>query len=271
MLKLKMILIAIFCLTLPEFTSSAVAQYADLGLEPAIGIELPNLGYSTIRGERPINGCPNTVNQINITFPFNTGSADLDKLLYNDAISQFNKLALNDYCNPSDIQPIYYNDFRYNFVAKAPSKRYLSLLFSYFEYYAGTAHPSSTTKAIVYDLDTGKAVELSDIFQLPDQAIPKLWEIVVSSWCRLDKGSLPNYYNLSPQDQTCGSGLPPIPSSFRAKPTPFSALGKVLLTREGMTIVIDAYEGWSYADGEQRIDIPKADLISLGAYRIFWE
>jgi hypothetical protein len=62
-----------------------------------------------------------------------------------------------------------------------------------------------------------------------------------------------------------------LPESFKGKVVPFSALGKAYLTPDGLTIHLDPYDGWFYADGPKDLIIKKRILLGLGAHREIWQ
>ncbi|MDR3134956.1 MAG: hypothetical protein LBU69_02545 [Deltaproteobacteria bacterium] len=252
------------------------AQYEDLyGLAPEIGLELPNLGYVTLRGNVPDAKCQGFFNRVGITYPTGTGYPDLDATLAKAAGNDdFQALANSDVdrCPSSDeTVDTNFTSHRKTFRGTSPGKKYLSFLYTTFKesYYA--AHPSTTTDSVTYDLTTLKAIELSDLFDDPKKAIEGLWPYVAKGWCDKGQGTLPNYYGLAEADNACGAKTPPVPETIKSDTVPFSALGKVILTTEGLTVHLDAYDAWDYATGPADLDIPKDFLASIGAKKDIWQ
>jgi hypothetical protein len=253
----------------------AKAQYEDLyGLNPEIGSGLSNIGFTTLRGLVPDGKCQGFFNQVGVTYPFGTGSAALDKILANGAKADFDgymKSQMESCPESVDTTDTPTAQRRKTFRVTAAGKKYLSVLFTAFEDIPFAAHPDSSYTSAVYDLGTGKTIELADIFDDPKKAMPELWAYVAKGWCDQGHGSLPSYYEVADADNTCGPKVPPLPEKFKADPVTFSALGAVTLTQKGLVINIAALDAWSRADGAGTLEVPVDFLVGLGAKKDTWE
>jgi hypothetical protein len=274
-MKKNFVLVAvIFGLTILCNPQLSQAENIELyGLEPTIGVELPNLGYTTLRSTTPDEKCKDYSYEVGVAYPFGTGSAELDKILADNAALKLKDITKQDFdtCPKADDRERLTSVKRITFMATSPSKNYLSLLFTNFSFNPLDAHPSTTTEALVYDLRTAKTLELSDIFEDAPKIMPGLWTTVISAWCEKGHNTIPYYYEIEEPANTCGAEIPPLPDKFENEVIPFSSLGKVSLTPDGLTINLDPYEAWSYADGSAQIDISKQELINMGAHKEIWD
>ncbi|MDR1110491.1 MAG: hypothetical protein LBP92_07325 [Deltaproteobacteria bacterium] len=250
------------------------AEMAELyGLAPNIGAELPNLGFSTLRGTFPDPKCPALKNEVGVTFPVGIDSPGLDKRLAEQAKAKFDELSsleAGSCPGPGETPPNPVTDVKVTFTATSPSRNYLSLLDTVFESSPMAAHPSTTTSATTYNLQTGQPLKLSDLFADPAKSMPKLWAQMAAGFCE-DYGheTLPYFYGL-PEDQGCASKDIPLPDALKGADIPFSALGSAVLTTDGLQIILDAGDAWSYADGPAELVIPKDDLVKMGAKMETW-
>jgi uncharacterized protein YecT (DUF1311 family) len=130
-----------------------------------------------------------------------------------------------------------------------PSARYASVLFSTFVD-TGGAHPNRFFSARTYDLATGRALTLHELFP---QTVPTdaLARYIVASVLQQKKA----------RDAVTGD----------EKDNVDLDMDRILLTPYGMRIVYAPYEMGSYAEGEYVVDISKQDLLKLGAYPALWQ
>ncbi|MDR3154313.1 MAG: DUF4163 domain-containing protein [Deltaproteobacteria bacterium] len=130
--------------------------------------------------------------------------------------------------------------------------------------YSGGAHGNETF-ATRNALPDGTEITLRRLFPWPEISIPLLWEKVYRAFCSLDHENLPNFYGSLP----CSSRPQGAPGPF-APDNPLSAAGAVTLNSMGMTFHIAAYDAYSFADGPYTLDIPRAELLRIGADPLFW-
>jgi hypothetical protein len=267
------VLLAAWLLLAPA--ALAQAEMADLSdIVPTIGEELPNLGFVALRGTFPDPQCPALSNSVGLAYPIGIGSKELEKALGGMARASFGRLAgaANGICpEPGEPFPSQRTaETKISFMARAPGRNYLSLLTVTYELGIGAAHGGMSSDSVTYDLRSGEPIELWDLFADPALAVPALWAFMAKGWCEQSpQGNLPSVYGLP--DYQCQAGSPPLPEALKAAKTPFSALGKVLLAPEGLTIELDPYDAWSYADGPAWLDIPKDVLLGLGADKTIWD
>lgn len=268
-------LVAIFGLLLSFSALPVYGQYEDLyGLSPEIGEGLSNMGFTTLRGINPDGKCQGYFNQVGVTYPFGTGSPDLDKILADQGKADFDAYLTSqmETCPENvDSTDTATAQRRKTFRSAAVGKKYLSFLYTAFESVPYAAHPNSATSATVYDLETVKTVELADIFADPKTAVPELWAFVAKGWCDQGHGTLPYHYGLSEADNFCGPKTPPLPEALKASPVPLKAFGGVMLTKNGLHIYLDAMDAWSSADGAADLEVPVDVLLTLGAKPEIWK
>ncbi|MDR1110490.1 MAG: hypothetical protein LBP92_07320 [Deltaproteobacteria bacterium] len=271
----SLLVLTLALLILLAQTRPAPAEMDGLyGLTPTIGPELPNLGFVTLRGTFPDPQCPALSNSVGLAYPIGIGARELERALGAEARASFSELAGNEngFCpEPGEEFPSSRtSETRVSFTARAPGRNHLSILTTTYAFGIGAAHGGSFSEAVTYDLRTGERLELWDLFADPAEAVPRLWDYVAKGWCVVSpQGTLPSFYELP--DSKCFSGNHPLPKALGAARAPFSALGKVILTPEGMTVSLDPYEGWSFADGPSSLDIPRNVLLRLGADRELWD
>jgi hypothetical protein len=254
---------------------AASAADADLyGLLPSIGDELPNLSFVALRGASPVPTCPKFLNDVAVTYPFGSGSSELDKILAQDAVRRFADFSkvddFNGDCPDYETMANRQNEFRLTFSAAAPGPGHLTVLRTVYKFYMGAAHPNLNTESEIFDLKTARPIGISEIFGDPRKAVAGLWPVVAMGWCQKGHDILPNIYEIKEPYNACGQSAPPLPEKLAVPEPPLSALGTVSLTPDGMTVLLDAYEAWSYADGPSSIHVPKELLIGLGASRDIW-
>ncbi|MDR2669114.1 MAG: DUF4163 domain-containing protein [Desulfovibrio sp.] len=129
-----------------------------------------------------------------------------------------------------------------------PSARYASVLFETYEF-TGGAHPNHLLTARTYDLPTGRELTMNDLFpqKVPVEALAQRIADDVQQQKKARNavaGDEKNNVDLS--------------------------MDRILLTPAGMRVVYAPYEMGSYAEGRYSVDIPKPDLLKLGADPALW-
>ncbi|MDR2603901.1 MAG: DUF4163 domain-containing protein [Desulfovibrio sp.] len=129
-----------------------------------------------------------------------------------------------------------------------PSARCASVLFETYEF-SGGAHPNHLLAARTYDLPTGRELTINDLFpqKVPGDALAQR---IVASVLQQKMTR-----NAVTGDEKNNVDL---------------SMDRILLTPAGMRVVYAPYEMGSYAEGEYTVDIPKQDLLKLGADPTLW-
>jgi hypothetical protein len=129
-----------------------------------------------------------------------------------------------------------------------PSAQYASVLFSTYSF-TGGAHPNHYFTARTYDLAAGSALTMSDLFprKVPADALAQ----------RVLAGVL---HQKKARDAVTGDEKNNVDLN----------MDRILLTPAGMRVVYAPYEMGSYAEGAYAVDIPKQELVRLGADPMLW-
>jgi len=136
-----------------------------------------------------------------------------------------------------------------NYQLHRPSPRYASLHFMGSEY-TGGAHGNRSHIVLSFDLDSGKRLEFDDLFA-DKKALSKLINRIADGIQALkDAGTDPVSRD---------------PAAIDAN------MDRIAFTAEGLRVIYAPYEMGSYAEGEFIVDIPKAELQSLGIRADFWQ
>jgi hypothetical protein len=141
-----------------------------------------------------------------------------------------------------------------------------SVLF-YWSKYLGGAHMTMGYASTNLMAD-GTEITLGKLFPDPAKSLPLLWEAVYRGYC--DSNSFPpNYYGGS--DLSCGADVPPLPDPLKSPEATLDAAGHMLLTSLGLSVHLGPYEAYSFAEGPQFRDIPKEELLRMGADPNIWQ
>ncbi|MDR2368912.1 MAG: hypothetical protein LBF58_12555 [Deltaproteobacteria bacterium] len=242
------------------------------GLRPTIGAELPNLKTSSSLDKYIDPTCKEFTNEVGVSYPVNTGSAQVDAALASIGEKIYREYYNNDMGGCPD-EPFTSNTESYSrtsYRANSPSKNYLSVLFTTNAMGAGAAHGHELSKGYLFDLRTGRSLDLNDIIADTRLAMPGLWNVMTYAWCGLGFGELPDGYDLPYDSKSCENGPPyPMPKKLIRARVSLEDLGGVLFTPKGLTIRLDS--PYSYADGPQEISINKRGLESLGFKSDLWD
>jgi hypothetical protein len=131
-----------------------------------------------------------------------------------------------------------YVDVRYN-VTYADS-HLISIFFSIYWYSAGAAHPNSYSVTLNYDLDSGRALDLSDVFKPGSKYLETLANYAMRELRRADRLTFPE-------------GAEPTPDNYRS----WNVLP------DGLRINFDDYQVTPHAVGPQQVVVPYSELKSL--------
>ncbi|MDR1946276.1 MAG: DUF4163 domain-containing protein [Desulfovibrio sp.] len=196
--------------------------------------------------------------EITVTYPQGLGKAadaaveQAAKVIFDETVASYEKAAAEQVVASSGTSrelPGWESVTSYTLFH--PSARYASILFST-RGYSGGAHPHYLYKAFTYDLATGKELTLVDV--LPVNIPAALAQRIVKDVLRQKKernaavggtGDEKNYVDLT--------------------------MDRILLTPAGMRVVYAPYEMGSYAEGEYIVNIPKQELLKMGADASLWQ
>ncbi len=180
--------------------------------------------------------------------PVLQGSDDPRVRAFNDAVAA---LVLNEaetfrsgWINDLPAEPFSSGSFlESGYTLLSPPGPVLSLLFSFFFYSDGAAHPNGYTIAYTYDLEAGRALALADLFTPGADYLA-----VIAAYCKTDLSARNMGF-----DDGFSQGADPTPENYR----------NWNITPEGLRITFDAYQVAPYASGPQVVTIPYAELSSL--------
>ena len=239
-----------------------------------ISSSLPGVSPRTVKHQELAPDCPG--NSLTVTLYYPQGlSADVDQLIEK---SIQDKLAVEiaeikddsfcgkDVCGGASCGAWSSDE---TFAAHSPAPGYVSILFTDFSY-TGGAHPNTEYRVMNFKPDGGpvklKKMELKDLFPDPDKSVPLYWEYVYGKWCDEHSYKFPAHYSTM---QDCGVDSPDNPNIYEGAKT-LDDLGRLVFSPFGATIVLGPYESGSYATGTIMLDLPKEDLIKMGADPAIW-
>ncbi|MDR1314430.1 MAG: DUF4163 domain-containing protein [Deltaproteobacteria bacterium] len=156
-------------------------------------------------------------------------------------------------------------DTYYSNVQSSPyrvSPKTVSVLFVD-EGYTGGAHGSIASQVMNLFSD-GRAIAVSDLFPNQARSLQLFWERIMRDSC-VGHDTVPSFYG----GGQCGTSLP-LPDPLKPGGENLDALGGAVLTPLGLTIHLDPYAAWSFAEGTFTLDIPKNDLVAMGASPGLW-
>ncbi|MDR1314431.1 MAG: hypothetical protein LBQ12_12260 [Deltaproteobacteria bacterium] len=131
------------------------------------------------------------------------------------------------------------------------------------EGYAGGAHGGIATATMNLFAD-GREIAVSDLFMNQARSLPLFWERIARDSC-VGHDTVPYLYG----GGQCGTSLP-LPDPLKPGGETLDSLGGAVLTPLGLTINLDPYMAWSFGEGPFTLDIPKNDLIAMGASPGLW-
>jgi hypothetical protein len=169
---------------------------------------------------------------------------------------------------PCSRTPEYFNEISYEMFR--PSEAYAGLLFTDLGYNGGV-HGYRIFQAYNFNLETGKLLELTDLFPNPEQSLEAFFSIIYKDSCSEDSNHLttPHFYGGVPCQAENGT-VPAPPREFLVKVDSLENLGNIVFTPEGATVNIGPHTAWSWAEGPYVLRIPKEELIKIGANPAIW-
>ena len=137
----------------------------------------------------------------------------------------------------------------YSYQVLRPSPRFASVYFMGNEY-TGGAHGNRFHVVLSYNLASGNKLEIDELFADKAAGLPKLINRIADSVQALKSS------DADPVDRD--------PAAIDAN------MDRIALTPEGIRVIYAPYEMGSYAEGEFIVDIPKAELATMGIKPDFW-
>ncbi len=258
---------SIFCFLL--LAAGAQAEEAESGLP--VPADLPGLTTQTLDHQEVSGTCPANTLTLTVQYPQGLGLPGLDQTLAGQAADRMTaqlddlKGAMCDgeICGGAACGEWFWQR---EFSVYAPSAGYRTVLFSDSSYLGG-AHGGLDYEARTYGPD-GRLLTLTDVFPDPAASAPRYWAYVYAQWCAVHHTQFPLH------DEAGGSGgcRPGDPGQPEKAPAAkeLDDLGRLVFTPEGATLVLGPYESGSYASGTMVLDLPKAELIKMGASPQIW-
>ena len=218
------------------------------------------------------DNCDANVLKISIYYPQNTGNEKVDQELEKAVKSTFDTQTAEvttffcdkEFCGTASCDE--WSSDR-SFAVYAPSSDYLSVLFHEASF-TGGAHGNSIFEVMNFNLKTSEKITLKDIFPDTDSSVEQYWNYVYAKWCAENGYKFPLHF--SPVEGGCNTDDPENPRNYDGAKT-LDDLGRLVFTPKGVTLVLGPYESGSYVTGDQYLDIPKEDMIKMGASPVFWE
>lgn len=118
-------------------------------------------------------------------------------------------------------------------------------------------------------LSNGTEITVRRLFPNPDSSLPRLWGSLYSGFCK-NHSTTPAFYFFLPcaMDRT---PAPPPPDPLKNPDATLDALGHAVLTSLGLSVHLGDYETYTETQEIDFLDIPKADLLEMGADPGIWE
>lgn len=145
----------------------------------------------------------------------------------------------------------------------APSKRYVSIVFTTESYSPGAMHNNTASTVLSFDRTSGKALTIADIF--PDPAFSE--PLVARRLQHIFTGINPELGEEAPQ----GSVLEAFQGMFSRPESLAMQTERIVLTPEGLVFIFDPYVIASYGEGTVQLLIPRKELKALGVNMDFWK
>ncbi|MDR3153982.1 MAG: hypothetical protein LBW85_06865 [Deltaproteobacteria bacterium] len=132
--------------------------------------------------------------------------------------------------------------------------------------YTGGAHESFgyASQNILAD---GTEITFARLFRDPAGSLPRLWEKVYKGFC--GGGAAPSRPDLY-GGMACTRSVPGAPGVLGPNAMSLDAAGHAVLTSLGLSFHLNPYEAYGFAAGPQFLDIPKEELLRIGADPEIW-
>lgn len=234
-----------------------------------ISAELSGVSPRTLKHQELAPGCPGNSLTITMHYPQGLG-ADIDRQVEKSAQDKLageiaeiknDGFCTKDICGGSSCGAWVADA---TFAAHRSSPGYLSILFTEYSY-TGGAHPNTEYHVMNFQPD-GRLMSLTDFFPEPEKSVPLYWEYVYAKWCAENPYKFPLHYSAI---QDCGTDSADNPNTYEEGKT-LDDLGRLVFSPLGATIVLGPYESGAYATGTITLDLPREDLIKMGANKAIW-
>lgn len=150
------------------------------------------------------------------------------------------------------------------FAVHSSAPGYYSVLFTSFSY-TGGAHPNTEYQAMNFRPD-GQPLTLTDLFPKPEQSVPLYWAYVYDKWCSEHSYRFPLHFDGMQDCDPTSAATPTSPPTVES----LDDLGRLVFSSFGATLVLGPYESGTYVTGTVMLDIPKEELIKIGASKEIW-
>ncbi|MDR1079567.1 MAG: hypothetical protein LBQ79_01030 [Deltaproteobacteria bacterium] len=215
------------------------------------------------------SACPGIVIPIKVAYPQGIdagGPVDEAVRSYADIIIESTQEVAREFeYEPEDCEAFTGSSYALNAAAFRVSAGVFSVLLIMGEHLEGNRQILSYfTLNLTAD---GTELTAEDLFADPAKSLPLLWERIYRSTCTGDHETGPSYYGSLP---CSGDSVPGLPDNF-ASESMLEMIGNVSLTSLGLTINLNPTEAWSEDSGPFRLDIPKDDLVAMGADPELWD
>ncbi|MDR1079565.1 MAG: DUF4163 domain-containing protein [Deltaproteobacteria bacterium] len=251
-------------------SKNGTAQAADPTATPFLQNAAAPEGVISVTAEERLatSVCPGVAIPIKVAYPqgFDAGGP-VDKAVKakTDSMMARAKTDAEEYAEkPEECDPLSNASYGLNSTAYRISSKAHSVLFIW-DQYMGGAHPVYGYVSMNLAAD-GTELTAANLFTDPAKSLPLLWERIYRSTCSGDHETAPSYYG-SP---ACSKDAVPALPEPLAPGSTLDVMGHATLTSLGLTINLDPYDAWSWAEGPVRLDIPKADLVTMGADPALW-
>jgi len=234
-----------------------------------ISANLPEVGPRTLKHQEQAPDCPGNSLTITLHYPQGLG-ADIDrrieKSVQDELASKIAEIKEGGFCDKNLCGGLSCGTWTADetFAAHSPSPGFLSILFTEFSD-TGGAHPNTEYRVMNFKPD-GRPLTLEDMFPDPAKSVPLYWDYVYAKWCAKHPYKYPTHYAAM---QDCGSDSPDNPNIYEGAKT-LDDLGRLVFSPLGATIVLGPYESGAYATGTITLDLPRRDLVKMGADPAIW-
>ena len=186
---------------------------------------------------------------VKLSYPQGTGNLQVDQAIKEPVEKYFAEAQTQADDLFSDDEPNRQYISTYTYLAYRPSNNYLSIVG--YDYSAmGAAHDNFFYSVNNYNLKTGKALTIADVFPEAATSLPDYIKFVNAALDKKYEREGGHSFDMEAAEKS---------------------VKNMVFTPEGVSLIFGPYEQGSYAEGPKTIDISKNELKNLGASMIFWE
>jgi hypothetical protein len=250
------------------------AQGESVFLESApanrLSSRLPGLAVRHLSHRASGPECPENVLKLDFFYPQGFGRPEIDEAVAAVITAEFEERRDDDgpFCDRElcgsascGLWPV-----EKTFAVYTPSSDFVSILFTE-ESYTGGAHGNLDFDVMNFSLKNDRPMVLTDLFPRPEESVPSYWGQIYAEWCRTRGVNFPLHFKT---EEKCRPGevLQP-PDEFK-EAGDLEALGRLIFTPLGATLLLGPYESGSYASGTQALDLTKEALLEIGGNPALW-